>query len=97
VTTKVRWLCDISGTVALLHADGTTDVARSREGVKRGDVTYLDDDAAHRYLELGYVTHDLALKGDDLPLPFGTPSWGGSPRAGRSPYYRPPSQTAEWG
>jgi hypothetical protein len=54
---RVRWLIDVLGTV---NGDGTGN------GVKRGQITELDDIQAHQYLAHGYVTDRLE---GDLPLP----------------------------
>jgi len=84
LTTKVRWLCDIGGTISLANPDGSPN--NDKNGVKRGQVSLLSDADAARYAKWGYVTEDLTLQGDELPLPFRTAAAGGSPRAGASPY-----------
>jgi hypothetical protein len=64
--TKVRWLIDLKGTVSLLDPDGS--VNNDRNGVRRGQITYLDDATAEKYARVGYIT-TRHLEGE-LPPPF---------------------------
>jgi hypothetical protein len=69
--TQVRWLCDVGGTVSMLHADGS--VYNNKEGVKRGQLSYLSNVDVEKYVRAGMV--QLDTKGP-LGRAFATPMWG---------------------
>jgi hypothetical protein len=68
---QVRWLTDIGGTVSVLNPDGT--VFNDRNGVRRGQITWLDEHSAAKYLKAGYVQTGLT---GPLGRAFATPMWG---------------------
>jgi hypothetical protein len=73
---KIRLLVDMGG-----RWSGGAPEFDYRDG-RRGDVFEVTEDAGARMVRLGYVTTDVALAGDKLPRPYGTPFWGGSPSPG---------------
>src|SRR6476620_7181766 len=81
---KIKMLTDMKG-------GRSAGAGLQYRDTRRGDIVEASDYFAEKYISGGYATGDLSLEGDDLPFPFGTPGWGGNPRAGRSPYFRPMS------